>query len=538
MSSWLQYLKEARVVPYQGDGVRRTHVVEGPSGSLFSVNEQGRKIPSVSLGEGANVVGIANAVLGLANLGIGIYTAYQARSSRTDAAAAHSEILNGLGNVEALLQEQCTIFAAIVSSQDRQHGKLDEIILRQDRGFAEVLSTLDQHKLDRHREAFLDRVVKLQSAKRDLLDGLQPGCPPHERDLQRLQERAEDLATWAWSRLIDKALPVEARQPLVFAHVDAVVAREDAQLFAYGSAHESRAIKRMKGLRQVIREEVAQLHDGATPWRIASFGRERVARYAMLNRCLALKEESIAKGGEALEIREWDDGLPVLEFEDNSSAEPIALRTIADYEWLIEAFDLDRGDFDVHARSSVSRAELGARLGFDGGGMSSSSLRALVLAGSWSTYQQRVQSEFDVKIDIRLVQHVLAPVAPPPPEAARPLELVGVAGRFLAIARPLLDAGRFLVFEKSDSMEIRRDAAGWTALLSDTPPIAMVPKVGINGEFSLVSVGAPVVLQVTLTAIGEATVLLDGERGAGLVFVPVADGGSLAVGRQRDKNQR
>lgn len=336
----------------------------------------------------------AGLVLGIANLGVGLYTAYQVTSLR-------KELRHGFAQVGNVLAFQGEMLSQLLQARVRQEKKLDWIVhqLFQVRG--DLRSVVNERRKDEFRlgtEAVL-------TARDNLLLDVEHDGKASRRELDALFQRSDDLRNYAKARLSDPNLPLLARQPLLVALVHGCIGRVDAHLFEDGPNASAKACQILLECAETIREEVSKLHTDATPWNVYAAIGHQVEVYANLYRSLYLAHEAIEAGDYspvADSLRPWE--LVLDEKDETEGVEELQLRTVRDYQWFCRAFELDPDEFDVSTINRLTRPVLQERLGMSGGGdVSSDELRHLLLPETWRDYQERITYEFGTKPDVKLL---------------------------------------------------------------------------------------------------------------------------------------
>jgi hypothetical protein len=451
---------ERTIAPYSRDGVPRDTLSTGKGGSLHSKNSAtGRSIPGAQITESFDMLGTANLALGVANLGVGLYNAYQIHQTRQEVRESAAEtqraversgrgtrqefrkvkqaLNQGLSEVKSVLEYQNGLLHAIEEVQETHGRKLDAIMYGLLEGFESIEQRIQDVTRKRRNDEYLERLSALHLAKKDVAEALEYEGAPSDKECEKLENRAEEFQSWLDGRLRSSDLHPLARQPLVFAQVEARMARADARMFRDPERFRDRVKGRVDELRSDIRDEVELLHDDATPWEVATILRGQIRNYGTLHRSLersrelfdndrrlrgnfdgpgapergeqSPRAEDDTSEGTATEspmrIEPWEDSLPPTPEVDGDTSldEPITLETLDDYEWLVRAFDLDRSGFNVHDIQNLSAEALAKRLGTDRLSGTFEQIRPFLVPGVWKKYGQDIESEFGFEPQVGLV---------------------------------------------------------------------------------------------------------------------------------------
>lgn len=370
-----------------------------------------------------------NVGLGVANLGVGLYNAYRShviertvveeasatraevRLNRAATEAVHRDVLEikqqliaGFDRVQHMLEYQNGLLYAIQSQQHVHDQKLDIVISTLVDGF-ETMEELIASVTDlRRQDDYSVRLQSLNFARRQAVDSLILDGELTSRDLSRLRENAESLEIFLEARLKDSDLHRLSRQSLVLALVDARVAQIDALMFEDPENNQRRAAHLYEDLCLRIRKEARLLLDNVTPWEVATALRGQIHTYVTLYRTLRLASELLetAIPIEALRIAPWHDTLPVepLQLSPSTSEDTIQLNSLADYQWLVRAFELDPLNDDLSRLSRIPIKVIAKRLGASTSTVDFQTARPYTLPETWKNYGEELNKELGFNPEI------------------------------------------------------------------------------------------------------------------------------------------
>lgn len=322
----------------------------------------------------------AGVAIGIVNLGVGLWNTYQLHKfqgteqrehnhTRTEIKKVHEGMKSLITTIKTAFEEQSFILAAVLNNQDQLDAKMDWLIANIQQGFLELGENVKQITEDRRRDEYLQYMIGLSLAKEKAMEALCFDGQLSERDLLKLEMRAEDLEKWLLSRLADTTLPVYARQPYIFSLIDSIMTQQDVKLFEGGEKTAQRVIHHLEDLMNQIDGEVARLHQDVTPWDVLSRIRYFVARYGLLKLSLRQTLGKLQSPGDyrQLDIPSWNDCLPTLDLSQAEKSATIIgsfpLKTIQDYVWYTRVFVEDPATFDVHAVREIPITKFYQRLG-------------------------------------------------------------------------------------------------------------------------------------------------------------------------------
>lgn len=343
--------------------------------------------------QGASASSPAGIALGIANLGTGLFTAYQTTALRR-------ELQLGLNSIGSALRFQEKVLRQLIEASKRQNRRLDLIVHQLFRVRDEIQSAVKARRQDKFRlvtEAVL-------TAQENLLRELEHDEQAGQRPIDELFRRVDELRNYSKSRLKDPDLPTLARQPLVVALVQACVGRADAYLFEDGRNASAKAQEILLKCAKTIREEARILHKDVTPYEVYSSVQYQVEIYANLYRSLYLSHESIGSGN----YEPITDNLSLWELElggglDMQPVEALELKTVSDYLWLCKAFEVDPEELKIAAVERlppfVIQERLGARSEIQ---VKPEDVKRILLPDTWEEYRNRVAHEFGLEPEVRL----------------------------------------------------------------------------------------------------------------------------------------
>jgi hypothetical protein len=400
-------IKLIKLIPQKG--YSSTYI--GPTGTAHSYDPKLGQVPSVRHAEALDALKMINTALNVANLAVGIYTAYQVTKVR-------QELQQGISEVKGILSAQSRKLDLILSAQAEANEKLDLILLRVETGFERIEDAVRDVTLTRRSDELEKAMRGLFLVQQRLADELAAEAPIDD-ELTSLEAAAKELLLCVDTALHRGDLPAEGRQPLVLAGVSAIVAETDAWLLRNDEeATRGKAARALRRASDQIRDEARRLHNGATPWDVVRY----VGGQASIYRAILAQLEarvSALEGAEAsedaAEFALYEPGdLKLLPDATNTDADIVELRTLDDYEWYVEVTGADRSAFDVSTVSHVDRCDLESALGADKTPLEVLALRDLVRPTRWAAYNDWTSSWLDDLEPIPLPHIDL-----PPPEPRR-----------------------------------------------------------------------------------------------------------------------
>ena len=172
--------------------------------------ESGKVIQSTMPGFGGNMLGALTLGVGLVNMGLGIYNAYQG-----------GKIRSSLSEIQEVLRVQGRMLEILDAKQDSILEGL--ALLRQEmhQGFSGVQQTLQDQDALRKRELYEEKTYKLLRAYQDFID---MDFDEEEGDI--LRNKADDLEGW----LVGQMKSISKRDPRYFPWLVALVFARRARI--------------------------------------------------------------------------------------------------------------------------------------------------------------------------------------------------------------------------------------------------------------------------------------------------------------------
>jgi hypothetical protein len=378
----------------------------GPTGTLHSYRADGTQVPSVRGAQALDGAQMINTVLGVANLAVGIYNAYQGYKIRKEVGALRQELKLGLDNIQSVLNYQSQQLDCVLAAQLSGNEKLDRLILNVETGFHLLGQQVEGVTADRRGDELREKVTTLLNAQRSLARGLEGQLEPS--DFEAVKTAAAGLRDYADSRLIDKHLPPEARQPLVLSRSAGCMALVDCRLLSDDSERSgNRAVREIEDVLSTLQDEAATLHQGATPWKVIRFVGVQASNYCELIHAIEQRKLDLqGKGrecGQTVRVFAPERPLSLLESDGRGDEEKaLPLRTIDDYRWFTEISGSDPVTYDVHSRKQVARVELEQLLAAPQNTLELTECRRLAEPTLWKSYRDWTEKWMQMPVAVEL----------------------------------------------------------------------------------------------------------------------------------------
>jgi len=329
--------------------------------------ESGRVIQSVKPDGGESMLQVGNFGLGLLNLGVGIFNAYQLHKVHEDLSEQRQLIQTGFTSVHSVLDAQHRTLELLVSNQHTLNHRMD--ILRQEMyaGFQQVVEEVRDVEARKFRQDFETRTFKLFRAYKRFGEML-----PDAQEADVVIDRAEELEAWIRTHLKQIRDGWSERLPLLVALTFSIRAKADA-FESKGGRYSDFAAAELKALSEQLLSEVYNFCYGRSLYALGVQMPEILYQYVLLNRSLRkgleLKGQDAPKVIFSAEDVTWTDGLdelraifePVDEDQPSQKLKPstlITLNTLPDYEWYVRFKGEERSTFKVHSVQSLSLREI------------------------------------------------------------------------------------------------------------------------------------------------------------------------------------
>lgn len=345
----------------------------------------------------------SNLIVGLINIGVGVYHAFQ-KSESTDCFSKpepetrrlplpptgylqfqHDEILARLTYPDGLqpsltspnvsIQGEISLFFSSVEQTLLAQQRGLEILAQQNwqlsrkmqlfrqemkTGFHQILQKIDDHYAELQRDELAKHTLKLHRDYRTFSNFLLEATPD-ELSLQSIELRnsASELEIWLDVALSKLGRGLPERLPLRVAQAYAVRAKADAHLIR-GGAYQREAERALSLFSAIIRQEMIDLCHQKTLYYVGLEIPEIIAQYVYIYRGIQrgrLLQQKLDLTSLISELDlQWTDKLDLLRalFKNpynkmTSQNDYIPLKTLDDLEWYARYAGLDRKTFDIQS---------------------------------------------------------------------------------------------------------------------------------------------------------------------------------------------
>ncbi|MBD2104831.1 hypothetical protein [Leptolyngbya sp. FACHB-261] len=411
----------ARPYPFKGGNISDYETFIGQAGTYNTrYIPTGQTVPCIQPSGGftspsqlldINMLSIASLALGVLNLGVGVYNAFQLQKTQKKLDQNHEQIRAYFGSIQNALNAHQRTLEVLVSSQYGLSQQMN--ILREEMrsDFQQIVREIQGVEARRRRKEFYANTYELMEVYKRFIDHL-----PDLSEADRLIDRAEKLEAWLLAELDQVSMGKPERLPLVVALFFSVRAKADA-FEAKGGKYMASADKALNKLKKQIQREAYALCNGRSLYTLGVEIPEIVYQYALLQRSLAkgieLRLNPKAELAFLPEEVAWKDGLDdfrkIFEQKPESTVKDtvkinektvIHLKTLADCDWYIRFSGEDPSTFDVHSRQSIRLSDLFREIGHPNpteGILYKSDLYALMLFSlpeACNKFASRIQEEF------------------------------------------------------------------------------------------------------------------------------------------------
>ncbi|MBL8918105.1 MAG: hypothetical protein JNJ54_04520 [Myxococcaceae bacterium] len=340
----------------------------GDAGSYFTKHLPTNKAVQSVMPGGAPMdpVGLGNLVVGVLNLGVGIYNAVQLKRVNRDVNELRQELAFGLGTVETMLGQQARTLEILLKANREIADALRLLRAEIHEGFTNVNARFDQQEADSFHRLTLELLTVWRRVGEEMI--VETIAPD---ELSRLVAAADKLDSWARVSAAKIQAGHPARQPFLIARALSLRAVADAKLLQsekLGRVAEAR----LHDFVPEVAAEARALCSGQTTYHLAFEVPEILAQYAYLRRGLRvagdLKTDTLE--GESRPLP-WSDYLehvgtvlaasPASQEKEKalSSRDDFPLKTIRDYEWFLDLIGEPKtSEFNVHSKDAVTIKEL------------------------------------------------------------------------------------------------------------------------------------------------------------------------------------
>jgi hypothetical protein len=340
------------------------------AGGLVSANQGASLVGDVA--NAASPLGVATLAVGLVNLGVGVYNAYQIGELRHDVRAMQTETRQHFSEIRSLLGVQSRELAVLLQGQVQLAESVEQLRRDMLTGFKSVLGELGDMESRRRGEELQKMSLQAVSTWQVVLDAVVDGERPSAGDLGRLLAATTELDAWAHTLL--EAVPAgsPARLPYFVAKALAARAAADGRSIEAG-APSKQGHREIGRLIAEIDTEVRVLADGKTLYGLGVELAPVIAQYVSLRRGLkagvdrTLAGDVLAAAGGA----PWNDGLADLRLllsgakKAATSGDPalVPLGTLDDLRWYLAWSGSDPATTDLRTIEDVELSEVLGSLG-------------------------------------------------------------------------------------------------------------------------------------------------------------------------------
>jgi hypothetical protein len=364
----------------------------GKSGTLQTIHKaSGTSIQSVMplLRQGAeaasNLVPVLAAVnlgVGVANLGVSVYSAYQitqvrksvdgvkadVQGVRLDVGQLRGFVEGAFHDVKDLLRHQEIALGILNSQAASANEKLDALRAEMAGGFQDLHAALLDQEAQRARSELLERLSVLVQNFGALSDIVGQGLIPDSGSTRAVIESATGLIGWLDAKMARFVVGDPTRLPLLSVKRAALRMRADARQFETGGKGVARR-EEVDLARQIADDALAACND-CTLYDLGVKRDALLAEYVMLRRSLvvepylALPEDGTAFASWDPDVIVWDDQLSgVRRLVAGVSDAPdaigeVAVRTLEDREWLCAYSGVPIEDYPSVSRERVAVREI------------------------------------------------------------------------------------------------------------------------------------------------------------------------------------
>ena len=361
-------------------GLGTRHV---PSNSYLPHVRGPSDIPGMSR-VGPDPVGIANLVLNVANLGIGVFNAYQlhklAKSTdalREDVQAVHHDVRDvhslmsaSVFHLDQLVTHNTALLATVLNQQGQLADAIGVLHADLHDGLGQILDAIDDlesRALTRELEVRLRTMLRYYNV---CAGELEAGRTAPDADLRKLVETATAARAWIEGQLERMPMGAPERMPMLTAVALTIHLEGEARsLLGHASGA---SVRDRRQLADRLSAEIRAMTDNRRIAELSSL-REWVERYILLRRVMLHTATVVATPEGRLlpmyadEVLTWDDGLDTVAVlasptpcEDDT---PIELEDLDERRAWRELGRLPRTAVGM----SVPRDQLAAALGITGG---------------------------------------------------------------------------------------------------------------------------------------------------------------------------
>ncbi len=336
------------------------YVVEvGKKGAYFTRHLPTGRVAANVMPGGNMLIG-ANLAVGLVNIGIGAYNAYQIHKVAGKIEENHQIVVSHLSSIEQTLQIQQRSLEVLAFHQWQLAEQMQ--ILRQEMqtGFSQVIKTIEDTHIKQKRAAFSERVFILDRTYRRFIDLVLAGSQvAAEQEARQVINNSLSLEVWLNVELKQIDPGQAERLPLRVAEAFSIRTKADAYA-VMGEAYNNIAKKELDEFSTAIQEEVYNLCNDQTLYYIGVEVPEVIAQYVYLYRGIDRGKQLLVQPSTDILIQpedlEWDDHLSSVRAilkdkseQPNSSSlsTTIPLKTIADLDWYIRFTGQNKESFDI-----------------------------------------------------------------------------------------------------------------------------------------------------------------------------------------------